>query len=160
MMKIAVYPGSFDPVTNGHLDIIDRAVALVDKLYVVIMKNPNKTGTFSIDEREQMLKTVVRKYDNVEVLSGSGLTVDVAKSLDAKFLIRGIRAVMDFEMELQLATANMNLAPELETIFFITRPENSFISSSTVKEIAMNHGDFEKFVPEEIVDTIKSKYNK
>ena len=157
-MKTAVYPGSFDPVTSGHLDIIERASTLVDKVYVVIMQNPNKHNTFSIEERLELLRTVTKGFENVECLVGEGLTVDVARKLNARFLIRGIRATMDFEQELQLATANMTLAPEIETIFFITKPENSFISSSTVREIAMNHGDFSRFVPAEIVDTIKKKY--
>ncbi len=157
-MKTAVYPGSFDPVTSGHLDIIERASTLVDKVYVVIMQNPNKHNTFSVEERLELLRTVTKGFENVECLVGEGLTVDVAKKLDAKFLIRGIRATMDFEQELQLATANMTLAPEIETIFFITKPENSFISSSTVREIAQNHGDFSRFVPSEIVETIRRKY--
>ena len=157
-MKIAVYPGSFDPVTSGHLDIIERASHLVDKIYVVIMQNPNKRNTFSVEERLAMLETVTKKFTNVECTADVGLTVDVAKKLGAKFLIPGIRATMDFEQELQLATANMTLAGDIETIFFITKPENSFISSSTVREIAMNHGDFSRFVPAEIVDTIKKKY--
>ncbi len=157
-MKIGLYPGSFDPVTKGHLDIIDRASHLVDKLYVVIMKNPAKSGTFNPEERLEMLNLVTKNYENVECLIGSGLTVNLAEELNAQFLIRGIRATMDFENELQLATANMALAPEIETIFFITRPENSFISSSTVKEIASNQGRFDDFVPEEIVETIRSKY--
>ncbi|MBR2684493.1 MAG: pantetheine-phosphate adenylyltransferase [Erysipelotrichaceae bacterium] len=157
-MKIAVYPGSFDPVTSGHLDIIERASHLVDKVYVVIMQNPNKRNIFSVEERLAMLETVTKEFTNVECTADVGLTVVVAKKLGAKFLIRGIRATMDFEQELQLATANMTLAGDIETIFFITKPENSFISSSTVREIAMNHGDFSRFVPEEIVDTIKKKY--
>ena len=157
-MKAAVYPGSFDPVTNGHLDIIDRSASLVDKLYVVIMQNPGKTNVFSVEERVEMLKEVTKKYDNVEIVAGSGLTVSVAKQLGARFLIRGIRATMDFEQELQLATANQALDPDIETVFFITRPENSFISSSNVKEIARYHGDFSRFVPAEIIDKIKNKY--
>lgn len=157
-MKIAVYPGSFDPVTNGHLDIIERGAKLVDRLYVVIMQNPNKSNLFSVEERVEMLKKVTEAYDNVDVVAGSGLTVNVAKSLGAKFLIRGIRATMDFEQELQLATANMALDPEIETVFFITKPENSFISSSNVREIASNYGDFSRFVPEVIIETIQNKY--
>ncbi|MPM97507.1 Phosphopantetheine adenylyltransferase [bioreactor metagenome] len=157
-MRVAVYPGSFDPVTNGHLDIIDRASRLFDQLYVVIMQNPNKHNVFSVDERVDMLKSVTGKYANVGVMAQTGLTVNVAKQLQATFLIRGIRATMDFEMELQQATANMALAPELETVFFVTKPENSFISSSTVREIASNGGDFSRFVPQAIVDKINAKY--
>ena len=157
-MKVAVYPGSFDPVTNGHLDIIDRASRLFDQLYVVIMQNPSKKNTFTLDERVEMLRTITAKYSNVGVMSQVGLTVNVAKELNAHFLIRGIRATMDFEMELQQATANMSLAPNIETVFFVTRPENSFISSSTVKEIALNHGDIKGFVPDSIVSRIKDKY--
>ena len=157
-MKVAVYPGSFDPVTNGHLDIIDRASRLFDQLYVVIMQNPNKNNTYNVDERVEMLKLVTKNYTNVGVMAQTGLTVNVAKELQASFLIRGIRATMDFEMELQQATANMSLAPELETVFFVTRPENSFISSSTVKEIASNQGDITRFAPPIIVDKIMAKF--
>ena len=157
-MKVAVYPGSFDPVTNGHLDIIDRASRLFDQLYVVIMQNPSKNNTYSVDERVEMLKLVTKNYSNVGVMAQTGLTVNVAKELKASFLIRGIRATMDFEMELQQATANMSLAPELETVFFVTRPENSFISSSTVKEIASNQGDITRFAPPIIVDKIMAKF--
>ncbi|MDD2591458.1 MAG: pantetheine-phosphate adenylyltransferase [Erysipelotrichaceae bacterium] len=157
-MRVAVYPGSFDPVTNGHLDIIARSSRLFDQLYVVIMQNPQKKNTFSLDERVEMLKMVTKDYNNVGVMAQMGLTVNVAKELQASFLIRGIRATMDFEMELQQATANMALAPDLETVFFVTKPENSFISSSTVKEIALNQGDISNFVPASIVDMIMEKY--
>ncbi len=145
-------------MTFGHLDIIDRAAKLVDKLYVVIMQNPAKKNVFSVEERLSMLKKVTENISNVEIIAGEGLTVDMAKKLNANFLIRGIRATMDFEQELQLATANMALAPDVESIFFITRPENSFVSSSAVREIATNHGDISKFVPEQIVEQILDKY--
>jgi len=159
-MRVAVYPGSFDPVTNGHLDIINRASFLFDQLYVVIMQNPSKKNTYTVNERVEMLKMVTEHYSNVGVMAQTGLTINVARELQASFLIRGIRATMDFEMELQQATANMAMAPEIETVFFITRPENSFISSSTVKEIASNYGDITRFVPNVIIDNIMKKYRK
>jgi len=159
-MKIGIYPGSFDPVTYGHLDIIKRSSMLFDKLYIAIMTNDNKTTDFNLEERISMLEKVTKEYSNIEIVVGEGLTVDLAKKLGAKFLIRGIRAVMDYEYELQLATVNMTLAHEIETVFLLTRPENSFLSSSIVKSIAKFEGDLTAFVPTEIIPEIKAKYQK
>ncbi len=159
-MKIGIYPGSFDPVTYGHLDIIKRSSMLFDKLYIAIMTNDNKTTDFNLEERISMLEKVTKEYSNIEIVVGEGLTVDLAKKLGAKFLIRGIRAVMDYEYELQLATVNMTLAHEIETVFLLTRPENSFLSSSIVKSIAKFEGDLTAFVPAEIIPEIKAKYQK
>lgn len=159
-MKRAVYPGSFDPVTYGHLDIIQRAASLFDELFIVIMRNPEKLGTFSSEERVEMLEQVIEGIPNVKVIIGEGLTVQMAKELDAGFLVRGIRAVTDYEYELQLATANMMIAPDIDTVFFITRPENSFLSSSTAKSIAENNGDISKFIPKVIQKQVLSKLQK
>lgn len=158
-MKKAIYPGTFDPITRGHLDIIRRASSLVDHLEVVIMHNPTKSSSdFSIEERLVMLNTVIQEFDNVSVSAQYGLTVDYAKKAGARILFRGIRAVMDYEYELQQATANMVLAEDIETVFLLTRPKYSFLSSSVVKQIAVNKGDLSPFVPESIRAMIEAKY--
>ncbi|KAF0227018.1 MAG: pantetheine-phosphate adenylyltransferase [Erysipelotrichaceae bacterium] len=154
----ALYPGSFDPLTNGHLDVIKRASAIFDELEVVIMTNPNKAFTFSIEERIEMLESVITKFSNVTISAQSGLTVDYAQKVGATVLVRGIRAVMDYEYELQQATANMILNPDVETIFLLTHPQWSFLSSSVVKQVALNHGDLTSFIPPEIKDVILKKY--
>lgn len=154
----ALYPGSFDPLTNGHLDVIKRASAIFDYLEVVIMTNPNKAFTFSVAERIEMLESVVKQFPNVKVSAQSGLTVDYAQSVGATVLVRGIRAVMDYEYELQQATANMILNPKIETIFLLTHPQWSFLSSSVVKQVALNHGDLTSFIPMEIKDMIIKKF--
>lgn len=159
MLK-AIYPGSFDPVTYGHLDVIKRAASLFDALDVIVMHNPNTTSYFSIEERIAMLKKVTKDLPNVVVHTRKGLAVDAARDFGANVLIRGIRAVMDFEYELQQATANMILANDIETVFLLTKPEYSFLSSSAVKQIALNGGDLSKFVPPEIKDDILNKFKK
>lgn len=157
-MKKAIYPGTFDPVTNGHLDIIQRASTLVDELEVVIMVNPNKQTTFSTEERIEMLRLATKSISNVSISAQTGLTVDYAHKAHANVLIRGIRAVMDYEYELQQATANMELAPDIETIFLLTRPKYSFLSSSVVKQIALNKGDLSLFVPACIKVYLEDKF--
>lgn len=157
-MKKAMYPGTFDPLTIGHLDVIKRSASLFDHVYVVIMENKNKTVTFSANERLDMILKVIEPFDNVSAMIGEGLTVDYAKKVGADVLIRGIRAVMDYEYELQQATANMILKPEVETVFLLTRPEYSFMSSSAVKEIARNHGDLTAFVPHQVLNQVKAKF--
>ncbi|MEG2329241.1 pantetheine-phosphate adenylyltransferase [Anaerorhabdus sp.] len=159
-MSIACYPGSFDPITNGHLDIIRRASKMFDEVYVTIMINPKKKVTFSQEERKEMIEKCVADLKNVKVVIGQGLTVDFAKQLGAVSLIRGIRAVADYEYELQQATANMMLNDEIESIFFVARPEYSFLSSSVAKEIAINGGDISKFIPSEISDFVLQELRK
>ncbi|MDR1795276.1 MAG: pantetheine-phosphate adenylyltransferase [Erysipelotrichaceae bacterium] len=159
-MKIGLYPGSFDPVTYGHLDVIKRACKLFDKLIIAIMKNPDKSGDFTVEERKEMLEEVTSQLPGVEVVIGDGLTVELAKKLGAVALVRGIRAVMDYEYELQLATTNMILANEIETVFFLTRPEHSFLSSSMAKEVARNGGNLKPFLPDSIASRVKAKYNR
>jgi pantetheine-phosphate adenylyltransferase len=154
----ALYPGSFDPLTNGHLDVIKRASAIFDELEVVIMTNPNKAFTFSVEERITMIKSIITKFPNVTVSAQSGLTVDYAQRVGASVLVRGIRAVMDYEYELQQATANMILNPTIETVFLLTHPQWSFLSSSVVKQVALNKGDLTGFIPPEIKDVILAKY--
>ena len=158
-MKKTLYPGSFDPVTYGHLDVIERASKLADEIEVVIMHNPNKSSAFfSIEERLQMLEVCTKKFKNVKISAAQGLTVDYARKIGASALIRGIRAVMDYEYELQQATANQILAPDIETIFLLTSPKYSFLSSSVVKSIAVNNGDLSPFVPPEVQEMILKKY--
>ena len=157
-MKKAMYPGTFDPITVGHLDVISRASKLFEEVVVVIMVNENKTVTFSPQERLAMIETVIKPYHNVRALIGKGLTVEFAQSIQASVLIRGIRAVMDYEYELQQATANMLLAPQLETVFLLTKPEYSFMSSTAVKEIARNHGALDAFLPPEILTAVRDKF--
>ena len=156
-MKSAVYPGSFDPVTIGHLDIIKRASAVFDKLYVVVMVNPKKTPMFSDAERVDMLKTVTADLDNVEVLSYTGLLADCAREKEAKVIVKGLRAVSDYEYEFQMALANRKLAPEIETVFMTTSAENMFLSSSVVKQISSFNGDISGFVPPEVRERISSR---
>ena len=158
-MKKAIYPGTFDPITLGHLDIIRRASTLVDQLEVVIMRNPNKSNSdFSVEERLEMISSVIQEFNNVTVSAQTGLTVEYAKVSGASILIRGIRAVMDYEYELQQATANMVLAPNIETVFLLTRPQYSFLSSSVVKQIAQNKGDLAPFVPAKVKELIERKF--
>ncbi len=158
-MKKALYPGSFDPVTFGHLDVIERASKLADELEVVIMHNPTKSAAFfTVEERIKMLEVCTKKFKNVKVSAAEGLTVEYARKIGAAALIRGIRAVMDYEYELQQATANQVLAPDIETVFLLTTPKYSFLSSSVVKSIAVNDGDLSRFVPNEVEAMIKEKY--
>ncbi|MCF8010663.1 MAG: pantetheine-phosphate adenylyltransferase [Clostridiales bacterium] len=156
-MRTALYPGSFDPVTNGHLDIIERAAKLFDRVIVAISKNPGKNPVFSIEEREEMLQEVLKPYNNIEVDLFYGLTVDYAKSQGAQAIIRGLRAISDFENELMMALTNKKLTNSLETIFLMTRAEYSFISSSAVKEVACFGGCVKGMVPPEVEKRIHNK---
>ncbi len=157
-MSKAIYPGSFDPITYGHLDIIQRASRLYDEVVIVIMPNEGKKPLFSVARRRQMIAENIKELGNVSVAVGSGLTVDYAHKVNAEVLLRGIRAISDYEYELQLATANMMLAPDIETIFMLSKPEYSFMSSSTVKTIARNHGDISKMVPPSVWTQLKKEY--
>ncbi|MEE1411256.1 MAG: pantetheine-phosphate adenylyltransferase [Bulleidia sp.] len=158
----AVYSGTFDPVTNGHMDIIQRASKIFDEVIVLIMRNPNKHCLFQEEERKRLIELSVQAshLENVTVVIGTGLTVDMAKSLDANVIIRGIRAVSDYEYELMQATANMMLNSSIETMLMIARPEYSFLSSSVVKEIALNHGNIENMVPDVIVKEVQDRMSK
>lgn len=159
-MKHAVYPGAFDPPTFGHLDIIQRSAPLFGKLVVAIMENPQKKSFFTPLERKEMLEVLCKDFDNVEVVVGNGLTVNLAKEHEADFLVRGIRAIMDYEYELQIASANMIIGDGIETIFFLSRPEHSYLSSTIARSIAENHGDISKFIPEAILKKVERKYQK
>jgi len=146
-LRIGVYPGSFDPVTNGHLDVIERAANLFDEVIVSVSRNTVKNPLFTVKQREQMLREVLRPYYNVLVDSFEGLTVNFAKEKGAQAIIRGLRAISDFENEFMMALTNKKLAPTVDTIFLMTRPEYSFISSSAVKEVAMFGGCVKGLVP-------------
>ena len=146
-MRRAIYPGSFDPVTYGHIDIIERAADIFDELIVAVLNNSAKRPLFSVDERVNILKEVLKDIPNVRVLSYEGLLVDFAAENDAGVIVRGLRAVTDFEYELQLAQMNSVLSDGVDTIFLTTSLKYAYLSSSTVKEVASYGGDIDKFVP-------------
>ncbi|WP_019498448.1 pantetheine-phosphate adenylyltransferase [Pseudanabaena sp. PCC 6802] len=156
---IAIYPGSFDPITFGHVDIIERGCRLFDRVIVAVVSNPNKTPLFTMQERIEQILTATSHISGVEVDCFSGLTVAYAKSKGAKVLIRGLRAVSDFEMELQMAHTNKTLSEEIETVFLATSNEYSFLSSSVVKEIAKLGGPIEHLVPDAIASLLKQRFN-
>ncbi len=157
-MRIAVYPGSFDPITNGHLDIIERASKIFDKVIVGVLKNKNKNPLFSADERIELIRKVTSKLDNVDVASFEGLLVDFAREHDADVIIKGLRTVNDFEYEFQMALLNKTLNSDCETMFMMTNSKYSYISSSMVKELAGYKGDLTGLVPAEIIHYIKDKF--
>lgn len=157
-MKSAIYPGSFDPVTYGHVDIIKRAASMMDHLIVGVLDNNSKTPLFSVSERANMLKEVTRDMKNVEIISFSGLLVDFAREHDVSIIVRGLRAVTDFEYELLMSQTNRVMDSSIDTIFLTTDLQYAYLSSSTVKEIAMYGGDISKFVPEIIEKKIKDKF--
>ncbi len=146
-MRIAIYPGSFDPITNGHMDILRRASKAFDEVILLLAVNPSKKGNFSISERLEIMKKAVEEFDNVKVDFTSGLTVAYAKEHHAAFVIRGLRAVTDFEFEFQLAAANRYVDPNIDMVFFMAGKETSFISSSMVNELAKNGADVSGLVP-------------
>lgn len=156
----AIYPGSFDPITFGHVDIIRRAAQMFDEVVVVVLINDAKKPLFTVEERVEMLKETVGSIANVQVKASRGLTVDFARKEEAKVIIRGIRAVMDYEYELQQSTINMMLADEIETVFLLARPEYSFLSSSAAKTVASYHGDLTYFVPSNIAKRLEQKLSK
>lgn len=156
-MRIAVCPGSFDPVTLGHTDIINRASKLFDKVIVLVSVNSSKKYSFTPEERVEMIRTVTKNLDNVEVESNEGLLADYLKEKGACAIVKGLRAVSDFEYEFQMALANKKLCPDAETVFLVTSSENMYLSSSVVKEIASYGGDITGFVPEIIREKIKER---
>ncbi|MCD8181624.1 MAG: pantetheine-phosphate adenylyltransferase [Firmicutes bacterium] len=157
-MRIAVYPGSFDPITNGHLDIIERASRVYDKVVVGVLSNASKKPLFTAQERVDMIRAVTEHLENVEVDAFTGLLVDFAASKNATVIVKGLRTVADFEYEFQMALLNKALNPEFETMFMMTDTKYSYISSSMVRELAGFHGDLTGLVPCEIIETIKEKY--
>lgn len=156
-MRVAIYPGSFDPITNGHLDIITRGSKVFDKLIVGVLVNVDKIGLFPIEERVELIKKVTKHLENVEVVSFNGLLVDLAKKNKAKVILKGLRAVSDFEYEFQMALMNSQLDSNVETLFMTTSAANSFLSSSSVKQVAKFGGDINGLVPDEIIDDVIKK---
>ena len=157
-MRIAVYPGSFDPITNGHLDIIERASKLYDKVIVGVLDNANKSPIFTSSERKDMILRATSHIDNVSCDVFSGLLVDFAKKKNASVIIKGLRTVADFEYEFQMALLNKALDSEFETMFLMTNSKYSYFSSSMVKELAKYHSQLEGFVPSCIIEDIKKKF--
>ena len=157
-MKKAIYPGSFDPVTYGHIDIIKRAAAIFDELVVAVLVNPRKSSLFSVSERVNMIEESLKDMPNVTVTSYEGLLVDLAQKEGANAIVRGLRAITDFDYELQLAQTNSKLCHSVDTVFLTTALEYAYLSSSTVKEVALFGGDISKFVPERIAKLTYKKF--
>lgn len=158
-MKVGIYPGSFDPITLGHLDIITRSSKVVDKLIIGVLNNSAKNALFTPDERVDMIKRVTEEIPNVEVESFSGLLVDYAKMKNVNVIVRGLRAITDFEYELQIAQANHKANPEIDTIFFTTNVEYSYVSSSIAKEFASYGSDVSQIVPPLVIEKLNEKFN-
>lgn len=158
-MKIAVYPGTFDPVTNGHLDIIHRSAKVFDKLIVAVLNNTSKNPLFSVEERTELLRKVTSDLPNVEIDSFRDLLINYMKQKDAHLIVRGLRAVSDFEYELQMASTNRKLDESFETFFMTSTPQYSYLSSSIVKEIARFHGPVTDLVPLEVEKALRLKYS-
>lgn len=157
--KIAIYPGSFDPITNGHLDIVERGLALFETVIVTVAYNIQKQGLFGIEERKELIRKSLKGNSNVIVDSFEGLLVDYATKVNAKFVIRGLRAMSDFEFEFQLASMNRTLNDKVDTIFMMTSKDQFFVSSSAVREIASFGGPVAQFVPEVVVEALKKKFS-
>jgi pantetheine-phosphate adenylyltransferase len=159
MKRIAVYAGSFDPITTGHLDLVTRAVSLFDEVVLSIGTNPKKEYFLPIDVRRQVLEECAAPFPNVSVDTFDGLLINHCRSLGANFILRGLRAVTDFEFEFQIGLANMDMAPEVETVFLLTEPKNIFVSSSLVREIATNGGDVSRYLPAPAYKALMARIN-
>ncbi|MFD1204043.1 MULTISPECIES: pantetheine-phosphate adenylyltransferase [Sporosarcina] len=160
MSKIAVVPGSFDPITNGHLDIIERAAKVFTEVRVAVMNNSSKNPLFTVEERIELIREVTAKFGNVQVESSSGLLMDYAHKVGASAIVRGLRAVSDFEYEMQITSMNRMLDESIETFFVMTNNQYSFLSSSIVKEVAQYGGDISALVPPVVQHALNDKFNK
>ncbi len=158
MQVTAVYPGTFDPITNGHLDIIGRGVRLFDQVIVALLKNADKEPLFSLSERLEIVGNAVRQFPNVRVESFDGLLVDYARKRGARAIVRGLRALSDFEYEFQMALMNRRLGPDIETVFMMPSEAYSYVSSRLVKQVVGLGGDASGLVPQEVVDRLKARY--
>ena len=156
-MKKAVYPGSFDPITNGHLDIIQRAAQVFDEIKVVVMINPEKQGLFNIEEKVQMIENAIGNLENVEIECFGGLLINYMKEKDINVIVKGLRGVSDFDYEIQMAHMNNKLDSSIETVFMMTSPQYSYISSSAVKQVAKFGGSLKGLVPEEVAEKLVSR---
>ncbi len=158
-MRIAVCPGSFDPITNGHLDVIMRAARLYEQVIVGVVEKPEKPTVFSVEERVKFVKNALKDFDHIEVKAYNSLLVDFARSCKAQVIIRGLRAISDFEREFQIAQFNKKLAPEIETLFMMAKPDYAYLSASAVKEIAEYGGCLKGLVPEEVEVALRNFYS-
>lgn len=158
-MKVAVYPGSFDPITLGHLDVITRGAKVFDKVIVGVLVNSDKNGLFDLEERVELIKSVTSDLKNVEVVSFNGLLIDFMKQCEANVILKGLRALSDFEYEFQMALMNNKLDPEIETLFMMTSAQYSYLSSSAVKQVAKFGGNLDGLVPSEIIPIVREKIN-
>lgn len=158
-MKRAIYPGSFDPVTFGHIDMIERSAQIVDELVVAVLINSAKNPLFSVQERVSMLEEITGHIPNIRITSFNGLLIDYAREADASIIVRGLRAVTDFEYELQIAQTNRIVNSRIDTVFLTTSLEYAYLSSTIVKEVASYGGDISHFVPEQLIDRIYAKYS-
>lgn len=156
--KIAVVPGSFDPVTHGHLDIIKRAADIFDIVYIAVLNNSSKNPLFTVEERMELMRQVTKQYPNVQIESSTGLLIDYAKKKKAKAIVRGLRAVSDFEYEMQITSMNRFLDEHIETFFIMTKNQYSFLSSSIVKEVAKYGGNIAELVPKVVEEALKQKF--
>lgn len=157
--RIAIYPGTFDPITNGHLDVIERAAEMFDKVIVMVAINTKKTNLFNEQERLDMAQKALKHLKNVEAVFHSGLTIDFARKVGAVSIIRGIRAVTDFEYEFQIALMNRKLAPEIHTVFLMPHEKYTYLNSSIIRELARFHQDVSDFVPECVAEKLREKFN-
>ncbi|WP_339249516.1 pantetheine-phosphate adenylyltransferase [Sporosarcina sp. FSL W8-0480] len=158
MSKIAVVPGSFDPITNGHVDIIERASKVFPEVRVAVMNNSSKQSLFTVEERKELIRKVTSKFPNVIIESSSGLLIEYARNVGASVIVRGLRAISDFEYEMQITSMNRMLDESIETFFVMTKNQYSFLSSSIVKEVAKYGGDISALVPAEVEDALKKKF--
>ncbi|HCH65541.1 MAG TPA: pantetheine-phosphate adenylyltransferase [Deltaproteobacteria bacterium] len=160
MGQTAVYAGSFDPITRGHVDIVRRGATMFDRIVIAVGQNPSKRYTFDLAERIRIIRSALSGIDNIEVDCFDGLLVDYCRTVGANVILRGLRAVTDFEFEFKIGLANMDMAPDIQTVFLLTEPQMLFVSSSLVREIASHGGDIQRYVPEEAARALQARYAK